>query len=83
MKYAYKCPVCKQETELEKGMKEEFTESQLRCHSKLDCCGILQRDYTAESSSKTTLIPEHMKGINMTESDFKYDRSPSGKKHFW
>lgn len=84
MIYAHKCSneKCNLQIDLEKGMNEEFTNTQLECP---ECKGLLKRDYGAESSSKTTIIPEHMTGIYQTnrKSNFKYDKSPSGKRHFW
>lgn len=80
MTYEFICDQCGESKEIQKGMNDPMPK--IWC----DACNIeMRRDYQSEQKNKATIIPEHMKAINETKnsSSFKYDKSPSGKKHFW
>lgn len=80
MTYSFKCSneLCDCVCDIEKPMNDPFPI--VHCCN----CGIeMIRDYRAESETRGTIIPEHMRASSTMKSDFKYDSSPSGKKHIY
>lgn len=80
MIYEFICDKCGEEKEIEKGMNDLMPK--VFC----DVCNIeMHRDYASEQKDKALHIPENMRATFQTnvKSDYRYDKSPSGKKHFW
>lgn len=78
MIYLFICPQCKDSKEIEKPMLDPMP--------KVFCtkCEIeMKRDYKSEQKDKATIIPDEHKSINSSKVEFKYDKSPSKRKHFW
>ena len=80
MVYSFKCQECGLTKDIEKPMNDPFPE--VMCDT---CNHEMSRDYVGESSSRRTIIPEYMTGPYQVknESSFKYDQSPSNRKHIY
>jgi putative FmdB family regulatory protein len=77
--YIFSCKKCKKNFEFEKSMNENFDPAVLVCKK---CKSKLVRNYLDENNK--TIIPDHMKAENVhKDPGFKYDSSPSGKKHIY
>ena len=69
--YAYKCSEC--------GCEQDFKHSMKigppKVHECIECSGVMKRNFNI-----SIIIPHH---FNESGNKIKYDKSPSGRKHFW
>jgi len=73
MLYPYQCTKCKNKEDLEYQITDNLPQ-EVECPK---CKNIMKRVW----ESSNVVVPEHMRAGN--ETPWKYDKSPSGRKHFY
>ncbi len=74
--YDYKCKECKNTLSINCSMSE--MQSEIDCP---ECHKTMKRNFKEQNKSMGVIIPYHM--THHADNDIKFDKSPSGRKHFY
>jgi len=79
MTYIYTCSKCKTDEEIDQPMGDD-----LPTDKKCSKCGEpMFHNIAEEVRSSMIIIPNHMTAAEVDKPQYKYDKSPSRRKHFW
>lgn len=79
MTYIYTCSKCNKDDEIEQPMGDDLPTDKV-CQK---CGAPMFHNIGAEVRSSTIIIPEHMTAYEVDKPQYKYDKSPSRKRHYW
>lgn len=77
--YMFICDNCGSGDSINQSMMEE-TPKTIKCEK---CGSDMRRDIGGENKTTSIIIPDHMTATEMNRPQYKYDKSPSKRKHFW
>lgn len=79
MIYIYTCKKCKKDEEIEQPMADDLPTDK-KCSS---CEGEMFHNIGKKVRSSSIIIPEHMTAAEVDKPQYKYDKSPSRRKHYF
>lgn len=77
--YMYKCRECGAGDSIDQPMTED-TPATIKCPA---CGKDMKRDILGEQRTTSIIIPDHMTATEVNRPQYKYDKSPSRKKHYF